>query len=202
MIDVNQIMFNMIKKSGTVETATVEEIEEIYDTGLELNEDNIQKAASDYLAEKGYARTPQNMDMAKRTVMESSEGSDTIRLRRVRTIVEDLMSELDNEDAANMLNVCLLDQLMNVSAKLDTLSNRRFEYAVEILDDLLLDSEKPTGTLMEFVSFQTLLNRYASQGFRVVSLSTREVGNHGKIMMSGFASTQKQTVVVFERQVS
>ncbi len=201
MIDVNQIMYDLIKRSGTVETTSVEEIEEIVDTGLEINDDNVQKAATDYLTEKGYARTPQNMDMAKRTVMESSEGSDTVRVRRVRTIVENLLSDMDEKDAANMMNVCLLDQLMKVSEKMDTLTNQRYEYAVEIVDEVLLDSEKPQGSLVEFISFQTLLNRYASQGFRVVGFTIREIGNHGKIMMSGFQSMQKQTVVVFERQV-
>lgn len=201
MIDVNQIMYDLIKRSGTVETTSVEEIEEIVDTGLEINDDNVQKAATDYLTEKGYARTPQNMDMAKRTVMESSEGSDTVRVRRVRTIVENLLSDIDEKDAANMMNICLLDQLMKVSEKMDTLTNQRYEYAVEIVDEVLLDSEKPQGSLVEFISFQTLLNRYASQGFRVVGFTIREIGNHGKIMMSGFQSMQKQTVVVFERQV-
>ncbi|MCR4584845.1 MAG: DUF4177 domain-containing protein [Lachnospiraceae bacterium] len=201
MIDVNQIMYDLIRRSGTVETTSVEEIEEIVDTGLEINDDNVQKAATDYLTEKGYARTPQNMDMAKRTVMESSEGSDTVRVRRVRTIVENLLSDIDEKDAANMMNVCLLDQLMKVSDKLDAVTNKRYEYAVEIVDEVLLDSEKPQGSLVEFISFQKLLNRYASQGFRVVGFTIREVGNHGKIMMSGFQSMQKQTVVVFERQV-
>ena len=201
MIDVNQIMFDLIRRSGTVETTSVEEIEEIVDTGLEINDDNVQKAATDYLTEKGYARTPQNMDMAKRNVMESSEGSDTVRVRRVRTIVENLLSDIDEKEASDMMNVCLLDQLMKVSEKMDSLTNKRYEYAVEIVDEVLLDSEKPQGSLVEFISFQTLLNRYASQGFRVVGFTIREIGNHGKIMMSGFQSMQKQTVVVFERQV-
>jgi hypothetical protein len=201
MIDVNQIMYDLIRKSGTIETTSVEEIEEIVDTGLEINDDNVQKVATDYLTEKGYARTPQNMDMAKRTVMESSEGSDTVRVRRVRTIVENLLSDIDEKESESMMNICLLDQLMKVSEKMDSLTNKRYEYAVEIVDEVLLDSEKPSGSLMEFVSFQTLLNRYASQGFRVVGFTIREVGNHGKIMMSGFQSMQKQTVVVFEREV-
>ena len=201
MIDVNQIMYDLIRRSGTVETTSVEEIEEIVDTGLEINDDNVQKAATDYLTEKGYARTPQNMDMAKRNVMESSEGSDTVRVRRVRTIVENLLSDIDEKEASDMMNVCLLDQLMKVSEKMDSLTNKRYEYAVEIVDEVLLDSEKPQGSLVEFISFQTLLNRYASQGFRVVGFTIREIGNHGKIMMSGFQSMQKQTVVVFERQV-
>ena len=199
MIDVNQIMFDMIRKSNTVETSSVMEIEEVVDTGLEKNEDNIQKIAIEYLEEKGYSRSVQNMDMAKQHIMESSEFSDTVRVRKRREIVEDTLSEAEPEELDKLMNVCLLDNLMKVSEKLDALAVSRVEYAVEIVDEIVLDKEKGSNSLMEFVSLQTLLNRYAAQGFHVKSFLTRETGNSGKLMMAGFASTKKQTVIVFER---
>ena len=82
-----------------------------------------------------------------------------------------------------------------------TVSGKRYEYAVEIVDEIALDSEKPSGSLIEFVSFQGLLNKYAAAGYRVVGFTDREVGNHNKLMMSGFTGTQKQTVIIFEREV-
>ena len=199
MIDVNQIMFDMIRKSNTVQTSNVMEIEEIVDTGLEKNEDNIQKIAIEYLQEKGYSQSVQNMDMAKQHIMESSEYSDTVRVRRRREMVEDLLQEAEPEELEKLMDVCLLDNLMKVSEKLDGLSTSRVEYAVEIVDEILLDKEKGGNSLVEFVSLQTLLNRYAAQGFHVKSFLTRETGNSGKLMMAGFASTKKQTVIVFER---
>ena len=199
MIDVNQIMFDMIRKSNTVETSNVMEIEEVVDTGLEKTEDNIQKIAIEYLEEKGYSRSVQNMDMAKQHILESSEFSDTVRVRRRREIVEDTLSEAEPEELDKLMNVCLLDNLMKVSEKLDSLASSRVEYAVEIVDEIVLDKEKGSNSLMEFVSLQTLLNRYAAQGFHVKSFLTRETGNSGKLMMAGFASTKKQTVIVFER---
>ena len=199
MIDVNQIMFDMIRKSNTVETSSVMEIEEVVDTGLEKNEDNIQKIAIEYLEEKGYSRSVQNMDMAKQHIMESSEFSDTVRVRKRREIVEDTLSEAEPDELDKLMNVCLLDNLMKVSEKLDALAVSRVEYAVEIVDEIVLDKEKGSNSLMEFVSMQTLLNRYAAQGFHVKSFLTRETGNSGKLMMAGFASTKKQTVIVFER---
>ena len=52
MVDVNQIMFDMIRKSGSVATSSVNEIEEIVDTGLEKTEDNIQKHFSNQIMEE------------------------------------------------------------------------------------------------------------------------------------------------------
>ncbi len=202
MVDVDQIMYDMIRKSGSVETESVNEIEEIVDTGLDKTDDNVQKMAMDYLTEKGYAKSPQNLDQAKQHIMESSEGSETVRVRVRRRMVEDLLSDMEEADLSKLMNACLLDNLIKTNQKLDSFSTKRYEYAVEVVDDIQLDSEKPSGSLIEFVSFQTLLNRYAAAGFRVAGFTTREIGNHGKLMMSGFSSVQKQTVVIFERQVT
>ncbi|MCR5250808.1 MAG: hypothetical protein K6E50_09410 [Lachnospiraceae bacterium] len=201
MVDVNQIMFDLIRKSNSVPTSRVNEIEEVVDTGLEKTEDNVQKIAIEYLEEKGYAKSVQNMDMAKKHVNESSAYYDTVHVRRTRRMEQDLLSEAEPEDLEKLKDVCLLDNLIKVNSRLESLAMRRYEYAVEVVDEIQLDSEKSGGTLVEFVSFQTLLNRYAAQGFHVVTVTTREVPNGGKLMMAGFSSTKKQTVVVFERAV-
>ena len=201
MVDINQVMFEMIRRSNSVTTSSVNEIEEIVDTGLEKTEDNIQKIAMEYLDEKGYARSVQNMDMAKKHITESSAYYDTVRVRKTRRMVEDLLQEAQPEELEKLMDVCLLDNLMKVGEKLDMIANRRVEYAVEVVDEIQLDSEKPSGTLMEYVSFQTLLNRYAAQGFHIATLTNREIGNHGRLMISGFNSIQKQTVIIFERDV-
>ena len=174
---------------------TIQEIEEIVDTGLDKTDENIQKMAMDYLTEKGYAKSTQNMDQAKQHIMESSAGSDTVRVRVRRRM------DMDEGDMTKLLATCLLDNMIKINSKMDVLAVQRYEYAVEVLDDIALDSEKPSGSLIEFVSFQTLLNKYAAAGFKVIGFTTREVGNHGKLMMSGFNSTQKQTVIIFERRV-
>lgn len=202
MVDVNQIMYNMIKKSNSIETSSVNEIEEIVDTGLDKTDENVQKMAAEYLDEKGYSRSPQNLDQAKQHILESSAGSETVRVRKRRTMVEDLLEDMEEEDMSKIMQSCLLDNLIRINSKLDVLSGKRYEYAVEIVDEIALDGEKPSGSLIEFVSFQGLLNKYAAAGYRVVGFTDREVGNHNKLMMSGFTGTQKQTVIIFEREVN
>jgi len=202
MVDVNQIMYDMIRRSDSIVTNKVEEVEEVVDTGLEKTEENIQQIAFEYLDEKGYARNDvRNLAMAKQYVIDSSAGFDTVRIRKVRRLEDDLLSETQPEDLEKLMNICLLDNLMKVNYKMDVMLSRRVEYAVEVVDDITTDREKPIGSLQEFVSFQTLLNRYAKQGYHVVGLTQREIANGGKLMMTGFASTKKQTVVVFEREV-
>ena len=201
MVDVNQIMFDMIRRSDSIVTSKVEQVEEIVDTGLEKTEENITQIALEYLDEKGYARDVRNLEMAKQHVLESSASFDTVRIRKTRRLEDDLLSEAQPEDLEKLMDICLLDNLMKVNYKMDAMLNRRYEYAVEIVDEIMTDREKPSGTLQEFISFQMLLNRYAKQGYHVVGLTTREVGNSGRLMMTGFAATKKQTVVVFERQV-
>ncbi|MBP5608509.1 MAG: hypothetical protein J6X66_09630 [Lachnospiraceae bacterium] len=201
MIDVNQIMSEMIRKSNSVATSNVNEIEEVVDTGLEKSEENIQKVAMEYLEDKGYNRSTQNLETAKQNVIESSTYYDTLHIRKTRKLVDDLLIEAEPADLEKLMNVCLLDNLMKVNEKLDSSCSGRVEYAVEIVDEILMDNEKSGGSLLEYVSLQTLLNRYAAQGFHVAAVTTRETGNGGKLMMAGFANIKKQTVIIFERNV-
>lgn len=200
MANLNGIMYDMIKKSGCITTSNVNEIEEIVDTGLEKTEENIQKVALEYLDEKGYARRIDNLERAKQHIIESSLFSDTVRVRKKREMVEDLFQEADEEDLQKLMQICNLDSLLKVNDKLDKIINRQYEYAVEVVNDILTDADRVGGSLSEFESFQMLLNRYASAGWRVVSITAREANNGHKISMTGFTTQTKQVVVVFERE--
>ena len=200
MVDTNKILCDVIRKSGSIETNRVEEIEEVVDYGIEKNEENIQKVALEYLEEKGFAMREDNLVRAKQHVTESSMYSDTVCVRKRREISEDLLAEADDDDYARMAEAVLIDKLTNIDKKLTRISQPRYEYAVEIVDDILTDADKKQGSLTEFESFQSLLNRYAAAGWRVQSVTTRESAK-SKLSMTGFSATQKQTVIVFERMV-
>lgn len=198
MVNLSQIMYDMIKRSNCIETSYVNEIEEIVDTGLEKTEENIQKVALEYLDEKGYARRVDNLDRAKQHIIESSMYSDTVRVRKKREMVEDLLLEADAQELEKLTDVCVLDKLQKIDEKLEKIANPQYEYAVEIVSEVLTDADNLGGSLTEFESFQMLLNRYARAGWRVVSITAREANNH-KISMTGFSTQTKQVVVVFER---
>lgn len=200
MANLNGIMYDMIKKSGCITTSNVNEIEEIVDTGLEKTEENIQKVALEYLDEKGYGHGVENLKFAKQHVIESSLFSDTVRVRKKREMVEDLFQESDDEDLEKLMEICNLDSLLKLNDKLDRIINKQYEYAVEVVNDILTEAERPAGSLIEFESFQMLLNKYAAAGWRVVSITAREANNGHKISMTGFSTQTKQVVIVFERE--
>ena len=198
MISASQVMYDLIKKSNSFSTVTVNEVEEVVDTGLPKTEDNIQKVALEYLDEKGFARRVDNLDRAKQHVIDSSQFSDTVCVRMKREMNEDLLSDCEDEDLLKLVEASLLDKLTRVDEKLIKLSCPRYEYAVEIVSDILTDADKSQGSLSEFESFEMLLNRYASAGWKVKSIIPRETTNH-KISMAGFSTQTKQIVIVFER---
>ena len=200
MVDTNKILCDVIRKSGSIETNRVEEIEEVVDYGIEKNDENIQKVALEYLEEKGFAMREDNLVRAKQHVTESSMYSDTVCVRKRREISEDLLAEADDDDFARMAQAVLIDKMTAIDKKLTRLAQPRYEYAVEIVDDILTDADKKQGSLTDFESFQSLLNRYSAAGWKVQSITTRESAKN-KLSMTGFSAMQKQTVVVFERMV-
>lgn len=196
---IEQYLQDTVKRAGCIETSQVDEIEEIVDTGLEKTEENIQKIALEYLDEKGYARRVDNLERAKQHILESSQFCDTVRVRKKRSIERDLLEEFTDEDLTKLQEICRLEKLINIEEKLDKISNKQYEYAVEIVDDIYTEADNKGGSLTEFESFAMLLNRYAQAGWRAISITAREVKNDRKISMTGFSSQTKQVVVVFER---
>lgn len=199
MVDAEQILYNVIRNSNSFETTYVNEIEEVVDTGLEKTEDNIQKVALEYLDEKGFARRIDNLDRAKQHIIESSQYSDTVCIRRKREICEDMLAECEEEEIDKLLRACTLDKLNQISYRLAAYTCPRYEYTIEVVNDIYTMADKNQGSqLSEFESFDMLLNRYAAAGWQVKSIIPQEIVNH-RISMSGFTSTQKRIVVVFER---
>lgn len=199
MVNTNQIMYDVIKRSESFETTEVNEIEEVVDYGIEKNEDNIQKVALEYLDEKGFARRVDNLEKAKQIVLDSSMYSDTVCIRKRREIREDMLLEAEDDELAKLMDACVVDKLTKIDEKLAQLTEPRYEYMVEVVDDVLTEEDRPIQTgLKEFESFPAMLNRYASQGWRVCNITARETPIR-KITMTGFASSVKQVVVVFER---
>lgn len=198
MINTNNILYNIIKKCNSFDTSYVNEIEEVIDYGLEKTEENIQKVALEYLDEKGFARRPDNLNHAKQYVMESSEYSDTVCVRKRREIVEDLLEDAEDAELDRLAQASMLEKLQSIDTKLTKLTCPRYEYAVEIVPEVLTDADNMGASLTQFESFQMMLNRYASAGWHVKTITSREAANH-KISMTGFSAKTSQVVVVFER---
>lgn len=193
-------MYDMIKKSGSIQTNRIEEIEEVVDYGIEKTEENIQKVALEYLEEKGFAMREDNLLRAKQHVIESSKYSDTVCVRKRREISDDLLMDAEEEDFEKLTDAVILDKLTKIDEKLKKLSAPRYEYAVEVVDDIRTEIVGRQASLTQNETFQNLLNRYAQAGWRVANITSRESTNH-KLSMTGFSTTTRQVVVTFERMI-
>ena len=146
MADLKNLMREELRKSSLIQTSSIDETEELLDTGLEKNEDNILAAALAYLDNKGYRRRADNIDFAKNMIMESSEGYDTVIVKQKRVVETDLFEDAGREELQDAMNVCKLETLTAIHTKLERMANRQYEYAVEFVDEIQLEADRPKGT--------------------------------------------------------
>ncbi|MBO4775581.1 MAG: hypothetical protein J5515_03105, partial [Lachnospiraceae bacterium] len=68
MADLKKLMLDEIRKNTHIQSSYIDETEELIDTGLEKNEDNLAAVALAYLDEKGYRRRVDNLEIAKQKI--------------------------------------------------------------------------------------------------------------------------------------
>lgn len=168
MADLRNIMLEEIRKSAMLQTSLVDVTEELIDTGLEKNEVNIRAVAMSYLDERGYRRIAENIELAKQIIMEESKNYDTIIVKKNRVEETDLFEDASNEELRDALNVCMYETLFSIHTKLDRLVNKQYEYKIEVVDALHVDSDRPKGRLMDdFETFEEIMTRMSSKGWEL-----------------------------------
>ena len=167
MADLKDLMREELRKSSLIQTSSIDETEELLDTGLEKNEDNILAAALAYLDNKGYRRRADNIDFAKNMIMESSEGFDTVIVKQKRVVETDLFEDASREELQDAMNVVELETLTAIHTKLERMANRQYEYAVEFVDEIQLEKDRPKGKLGDYVSIENILNEYGGKGWEL-----------------------------------
>ncbi|MGN0385640.1 MAG: hypothetical protein ACI4EX_07125 [Lachnospiraceae bacterium] len=168
MADLRNIMLEEIRKSAMLQTSLVDVTEELIDTGLEKNEVNIRAVAMSYLDERGYRRIAENVELAKQIIMEESKNYDTIIVKKNRVEETDLFEDASNEELRDALNVCMYETLSSIHTKLDRLVNKQYEYKIEVVDALHVDSDRPKGRLMDdFETFEEIMTRMSNKGWEL-----------------------------------
>ena len=167
MADLKNLMLEELRKSSLIQTSSIDETEEFLDTGLEKNEDNILAAALAYLDNKGYRRRADNIDFAKNMIMESSEGYDTVIIKQKRVVETDLFEGAGREELQDAMDVCNLETLTAIHTKLERMANRQYEYAVEFVEEIQLEKDRPKGKLGDYVSIENILNEYGGKGWEL-----------------------------------
>ena len=168
MADLRNIMLEEIRKSAMLQTSLLDVTEELIDTGLEKNEVNIRAVAMSYLDERGYRRIAENIELAKQIIMDESKNYDTIIVKKNRVEETDLFEDASNEELRDALNVCMYETLSSIHTKLDRLVNKQYEYKIEVVDALHVDSDRPKGRLMDdFETFEEIMTRMSSKGWEL-----------------------------------
>ena len=166
------ITIQLVKKTqtGTDPFGAPIETEELIDTGLEKNEDNLNAVALAYLDEKGYRRIAENVDITKKKILELSEGYDTLIVKKNKVVEMDIFEKASVAELRDALEVCLVNTASEIHSNLKRIADNLYDYKVECVDSIKLEKDRPRKTRLgeeDFESFEETLNRYARKGYEI-----------------------------------
>lgn len=180
MADLKKLMLDEIQKNAHIQSSYIDETEELIDTGLEKNDDNVTAVALAYLDEKGYRRRVDNLEIAKQKILETSEGFDTIVVKRNRVVETNIFEKATLAELRDALDLCLVNTASSIHTKLDRLTNKQYEYKVVNIESINAEEDRPRiGHLGEgeFESFEETLNKYAAKGWELDKIHTEPKSN-------------------------
>ncbi len=177
------------------ETVAVDE-ESVVSEDIGISSDGtkyIKSLVSQYLSEKGYPFTQENVDMAAK--MFEVNGNSFVKQNNNGYVTKTILDELGKDEIDSYIWVKILEQLVELNKKHSV--KAKMEYHVEKLLD-----KRNGGTSME--SFTNILNRYAAEGWRLKQVYTNERGYNSRPTVVGvnINDTIDETIIVFERPVS
>ena len=179
MADLKKLMLDEIRKNTHIQSSYIDETEELIDTGLEKNDDNLTAVALAYLDEKGYRRRVDNLEIAKQKILETSEGYDTIIVKKNRIVETNIFEKASVKELRDALEVCLVNTASSIHTKLDRLTNKQYEYKVEFVDSFKIESDRPRQGHLGAEEFETLeekINKYAHAGWELDKMHTEPKG--------------------------
>ncbi|MBR6382467.1 MAG: hypothetical protein IKS56_00595 [Lachnospiraceae bacterium] len=170
MADLKKLMLDEIRKNTHIQSSYIDETEELIDTGLDKNEDNLNAVALAYLDEKGYRRIAENVDITKKKILELSEGYDTLIVKKNKVVEMDIFEKASVAELRDALEVCLVNTTSEIHTNLKRLADNLYDYKVECVDSIKLEKDRPRKGRLgeeEFESFEETLNRYARKGYEI-----------------------------------
>ena len=162
MADLKKLMLDEIRKNTRIQSSYIDETEELIDTGLEKTDDNLTAVACAYLDEKGYRRRVDNLEIAKSKILETSEGYDTIIVKKNRIVETNIFEKATVAELRDALEVCMVNTIYSIHTKIDRLTNKQYEYKVEYVDSIKMEEERPKQDISEQKS-SYLLKRHSTK---------------------------------------
>lgn len=170
MTELKKMMLDEIRKNTHIQSSVLDETEELIDTGLEKNDENVTAAALAYLDDKGYRRRLDNLEIAKKKILETSEGYDTVIVRKKRVVETDIFEKASIADLRDVLLLEVANGVTEIRKDMDRMSDKQYEYIVDYVDEVRLEFDRPKKGHLgeeEFKSFEEGLNEYASSGWEL-----------------------------------
>ena len=180
MPDLKTLMLDEIRKNPHIQSSYIDETEELIDTGLEKNDDNLTVVALAYLDEKGYRRRVDNLEIAKQKILETSEGYDTIIVKKNRVVEMNIFDKASVAELRDALEVCLVNTASSIHTKLDRLTNKQYEYKVDFITTFNIESDRPKQGHLGSEDFETLeekINKYAQAGWELDKMQQEPKGS-------------------------
>lgn len=170
MTELKKMMLDEIRKNTTIQSSYYDETEELIDTGLEKNDENVTAAALAYLDDKGYRRRLDNLEIAKKKILETSEGYDTVIIRKKRVVETDIFEKASIAELRDVLLLEIASSITELQKDVDRMSDKQYEYVVDYVDEVRMEFDRPKKGHLgeeEFKSFEEGLNEYASSGWEL-----------------------------------
>lgn len=152
----------------------------------------IKSLVNQYLTDKGYPFTPENVELVAKMFQASDNGY--IR-KNVNKITRNEIDDLKDEDLDTFLQIKLLEHISKLQKEI---CNQQFmDYKVEKVNDNFRG-----GT--DTSQLSNLLNDNSRHGWRLKHVYTNELGKNSSSVTigsvtSGTNSTIDQTILIFER---
>lgn len=179
MVDIKQLMLEEIKKNNQIQSTYLDETEELIDTGLDKSDDNLTAVAIAYLDDKGYRRQGVNLEMAKKKILDISEGYDTIIVQKRRVVETNVFEKATVTELRDAMNISMNNNINSINNKLDRIANRQYEYVVDYVNAIYVEKDRPKNGrlgLEEFESLEEKLNKYASEGWELDKMHNEPKG--------------------------
>ncbi len=199
-MELQELLYKVITESNLVRNEFVKVVQEEVDQKLEIPDDEqeFRKVVLEYIRDHGLALDQRNYDYVAGQLKENQDDKGKYHETVERAKQVNDLDKYSVEDLKDVLQVCLLKQCEKIEKHLKQQENAKYEYKVERIVD------KGGATNIGIMSLT--INSHASQGWRVKTIFTNELGHNGAAVSVGGVSsgtnyTADEVVIVFERRV-
>lgn len=203
MLSLNELLIKELSKVSQYSDYFLEK-KKIIDNESNTSSDESEIVISkdiilDFLTKSGYEFTQANFDMAEKYLrsLEKQKLSTTLqnagKMPDIRYNTINHLHDLSSEELNSLLFLDILNNLLSINNNLT--KKKEYTYSVVTIKDGF------GGSTKQF-EMQQALNKYAKNGYRLVSSFTNELGKRSTTIANcNINSTVDEIILIFEKEV-